>query len=129
MTLGLKTNFYVQRYIMRKITLLCLLIFSISPAFAEYYANGEIIGYVHSGIGKYLPKFIKPEQKIVHSIKQSNGKIYRMRRVFKDSEVTLNPQGECVVHPDDTLTYLSMTPEGHYEDLHVLYFEFTCVKQ
>jgi hypothetical protein len=101
-----------------------------SSAFAEYYANGEIIGFVHSGIGKYLPMFIKPTQKIVHSVKQQDGKIYKMKRVFKNSEVTINPQGECVVHPDHEPTLLSMTPEGYFEELHnVIYLEFTCYKE
>ena len=115
---------------MKKIALICLLTLSIpSTVFAEYYANGEIIGHVQSGIGKYLPKFIKPTQKIVHSVKQADGKIYKIKRVFKDSDVTINPQGECIVHPDHEPILLAVTPEGNYEELHnVLYLEFTCYK-
>ncbi len=100
-----------------------------SPAFAEYYAKGEIIGYVHSTLGDLFPKLMKPTQKIVHSVKQKDGKIYKMRRIFQDSEVELNGQGECIVHPDHEPTLLSRTPEGNYEEITVNYIKFICIKE
>ena len=115
---------------MKKITLLALLMMLFtSNAFAEYHAEGEIIGYVTNSLGKFFPSLFKPEQKIVHSVRQKDGKIYKMRRIFQDSEVELNGQGECIVHPDHEPILLGQTPEGHYEELHVKYLKFLCTKE
>ncbi|MCX7077423.1 MAG: hypothetical protein NTZ45_11820 [Methylococcales bacterium] len=52
-----------------------------------------------------------------------------MRRIFQDSEVQLNGQGECIVHPGHEPILLSQTEDGHYEELNVKYIKFLCVKE
>lgn len=114
---------------MKKITLIVFLTLFSSNTFAEYHAEGEIIGYVSNSLAKYFPSLIKNEHKIVHSVRQKDGKVYKMRRIFQDSEVQLNGQGECIVHPGHEPILLSQTEDGHYEELNVKYIKFLCVKE
>ncbi|MEN9896807.1 MAG: hypothetical protein RLZZ66_456 [Pseudomonadota bacterium] len=113
---------------MKKITLIVFLTLFSSNTFAEYHAEGEIVGYVSNSLAKFFPSLVKNEQKIVHSVRQKDGKVYKMRRIFQDAEVQLNGQGECIVHPEHEPILLGITPEGLYEELHVKYLKFLCVK-
>ena len=114
---------------MKKILFLILSISYTHSAFAEYYAQGDIIAYEHSTLRDLFPSMMKPTQKIVHSVRQKDGKVYKMRRIFQNTEVTLNGQGECVVHPDHEPILLSKTNEGIYEEVHASYLKFLCVKE
>jgi hypothetical protein len=114
---------------MKKITLIIFLMLISSNSFAEYHAEGEIIGYVTNSLAKFFPSLVKNEQKIVHAVRQKDGKIYKIRRIFQDSEVQLNGQGECIVHPDHEPILLGKAEDGHYEELNVKYLKFLCVKE
>ena len=114
---------------MKKITLIVFLTLFSSNTFAEYHAEGEIIGYVSNSLAKYFPSLIKNEHKIVHSVRQKDGKVYKMRRIFQDSEVQLNCQGECIVHTGQETILLSQTEDVHYEELNVKYIKILCVKE
>ena len=116
---------------MTKKIMLSLLILCSQPVSAQYYAEGEIMGYVHSGIGKILPAFSKETvpQKI-HGVKHHDGKIYKVKRVYSDSTVTVTATNECLVRPtEDDPIYLGRTIDGGLDELKVIYLKFRCTRQ
>jgi hypothetical protein len=116
---------------MTKKIMLSLLILCSQSASAQYYAVGEIMAYVPSGIGKILPAFSKEKvpQKI-HGVKHDDGKIYKVKRVYSDSAVTVTATNECLVHPtEDDPIYLGRKSDGGFDELKVSYLKFRCTKQ
>jgi hypothetical protein len=113
-------------------SILCVLVLCCSQsASAQYYAEGEIMGYVHTGIGKMLPAFSKEvaAQKI-HAVKHHDGKMYKLKRIYADSAVTVTATNECLVKPtDEDPVYLGRSSDGHFEELSVQYIKFRCTKQ
>lgn len=113
-------------------SMLCVLVLCCSQsASAQYYAEGDIIGYVHKGIGKILPAFSKETaaQKI-HAVKHHDGKMYKLKRIYADSTVTVTATNECLVRPkDEDPIYLGRSTDGNFEELNVQYIKFRCTKQ
>jgi hypothetical protein len=109
-----------------------ILIFCSQAASAQYYAVGEITGYVKAGIiGKVLPAFSKEiEPHKIHALKHEDGKTYKVKRIYADSIVTVTGTNECLVRPKEEYPiYLGRTSEGAFEELKVEYIKFRCTKQ
>ncbi|MEN9757448.1 MAG: hypothetical protein RL755_1635 [Pseudomonadota bacterium] len=100
-------------------------------ASAQYYAVGEMTGYVKAGIGKILPAFSKEiEPHKIHAVKHEDGKMYKMKRIYADSIVTVTATNECLIRPKEEYPiYLGRTSEGAFEELKVEYIKFRCTKQ
>lgn len=120
-----------MRYKMIRRSVFFLLVLCSQSALAQFYAEGEIIGYVHTGIGKIFPTFSKETvpQKI-YAVKYYDGKMYKVKRIYADSDVTITATNECLVRPahGDPI-YLGRSEDGAFSELKVVYIKFTCTKQ
>ena len=113
-------------------SIVCVLFFCFSQAAsAQYYAHGQVMAYVPTGIGKILPAFSKEtEAKKIHAVKHHDGKMYKLKRVYPDSAVTVTATNECLVRPtDEDPIYLGRSSDGAFEELSVKYIKFRCTKQ
>lgn len=116
---------------MAKRLIFFILIFYSYSASAQYYAEGEIMGYVHAGLGKILPVFSKETvAQTIHAVKHNDGKMYKVKRIYTDSEVTITGTNECLVRPttEDPI-YLGRLEDGKFSELKVVYLKFRCTKQ
>ena len=116
---------------MMKRLIFFILIFYFHSVSAQYYAEGEITGYVRTGVGKILPAFSKETvPQTIHGVKHRDGKIYKVKRIYADSDVTITGTNECLVRPtkDDPI-YLGRSEDGVFSELKVAYLKFRCTKQ
>jgi hypothetical protein len=89
---------------MIKKNILFILIFCSQSVSAQYYAVGEITGYVKPGIGK--------------------------RMLYADSIVTITDSNECLVRAKTKYPiYIGRKSNGVFKELKVQYIKFGCTKQ
>lgn len=119
------------------------------PALAKYYAKGEIIGYAHGSIGKFFQAFITASPRKLFAMQGEDGKIYKIPRVYPDSNVETLGGNRCIVRTkisNDSANllingivaavnsyrqpvFLGKNKEGDYEELDVEYLSFECIKR
>jgi hypothetical protein len=114
----------------KRLIFFILIVYSYSAS-AQYYAEGEIMGYVHAGLGKVLPAFSKETvAQTIHAVKHNDGKMYKVKRIYTDSEVTITGTNECLVRPAaEHPIYLGRSEDGNFSELKVVYLKFRCTKQ
>lgn len=116
---------------MIKKNIFCILLFCSQSASAQYYAVGEITGYVKAGIAKGM--FLNSKQTEPHKIygvKHEDGKIYKVKRIYADSIVTVTDSNECLVRAKTKYPiYIGRKSNGVFKELKVQYIKFGCTKQ
>ena len=116
---------------MIKKNILFILIFCSQSVSAQYYAVGEITGYVKPGIGKrMLPHSKETEPHKIYGVKHEDGKMYKVKRIYADSDVTVTDSNECLVRVTTKYPiYIGRKSKGGYKQLKVQYIKFGCTKQ
>jgi hypothetical protein len=116
---------------MIKKNIFCILLFCSQSVSAQYYAVGEITGYVKAGIGKIIPGISnKTEPHKIYGVKHEDGKMYKVKRIYADSDVTVTDSNECLVRVTTKYPiYIGRKSKGGYKQLKVQYIKFGCTKQ
>ena len=116
---------------MIKKTIIFIILFCSQAASAQYYAVGEMTGYVKAGIGKILPAFSKKtEPHKIYGVKHEDGKMYKVKRIYADSVVTVTGTNECLVRTKTKYPiYIGRKSNGVFKELKVQYIKFGCTKQ
>lgn len=111
--------------------ILFILIFYSQSVLAQYYAVGEITGYVKSGIGKRILSHSKEtEPHKIYGVKHEDGKMYKVKRIYADSIVTVTDSNECLVRVKTKYPlYIGRKRNGVFKELKVQYIKFGCTKQ
>ena len=116
---------------MIKKNIVFILIFCSQSVSAQYYAVGEITGYVKASIGKrMLPHSKETEPHKIYGVKHEDGKMYKVKRIYADSIVTVTDSNECLVRAKTKYPiYIGRKSNGGYKQLKVQYIKFGCTKQ
>jgi hypothetical protein len=115
---------------------------------SDYYAQGEISGYDY-GKMSLLRAFVTPGKVRVDGVRDSDGKVVALNRIFPDSVVEYySSRNECMVktkiaNDSENLLingivaaintarqsiFVERKPDGSYKDLDVEYLRFSCLK-
>ena len=104
---------------------LILFILIINPAFADYYATGQIKGQSCSGWGVKSCKFVN-----IFAVDDRSGRLYNVKKKYKKVDEYSN--NHCYIKVKKHVSkpnFYTKTSAGNYKKVDIDYLQFNCQKR